>query len=233
MNAGQLRPVDMDDGTGDLGTPPASVLLADGDEEARAELARLLDSAGYGVLQASRGDEAIALARSERPSLAILEVPLEILSGYEVCRALKSDRGPSFPVVFLSGARTESYDRVAGLLVGADDYLVKPYAPDELLARVRLLELRARGPVPRRRWTLTPREDEVLQLLAQGLTQSEIASRLMISHRTVGTHIEHLLRKLGVHSRAQAVALALREDARELASNGRIPASDARPAVGD
>jgi two-component system nitrate/nitrite response regulator NarL len=197
-------------GRGDLETPLASVLLADGDSDAREELAQLLASAGYRVCQASRGDEAIAIARAERLSLAILEIPLPVLSGYEVCRALKSELGSSFPVLFLSGERTESYDRVAGLIVGGDDYLVKPYAPDELLARVRLLEPRSR-PVDGARAKLTPREDEVLRLLADGLSQQEIAIHLTISQKTVGRHIENVLRKLGVHSRAQAVALILRD----------------------
>ena len=194
-----------------MGAPSTAVLIADADGEARAELARLLESGGFRVIQAESGDEAISLSREERSSLAILEIPLPILSGYEVCRTLKSELGPTFPVLFLSGSRTESYDRVAGLLVGADDYLVKPYAPDELLARVRLLEERSR-PLAGVTSNLTRRENEVLRLLAQGLTQDDIARRLTISPKTVGTHIEHVLHKLGVHSRAQAVALAFRED---------------------
>ena len=186
----------------------------------RGELARLLESAGYRVWQASRGDEALAIARNEQLSLAILEIPLAVLSGYEVCRALKSELGPSFPVLFLSGARTESYDRVAGLLVGADDYLVKPYAPDELLARVRLQEPRSpsgNGAAPS---NLTPREWEVLRLLAGGMTQREIAAHLTISPKTVGTHIEHVLRKLGMHSRTQAVAFVLRQDSGNMLGDG-------------
>jgi DNA-binding NarL/FixJ family response regulator len=194
-----------------------SVLIADGDEDARAELAGVLESAGYWVRQAAAGDEAVAAARAEPPIIAILEIPLEVLSGYEVCRALKSELGSGFPVLFLSGQRTESYDRVAGLLIGADDYLVKPYAPDELLARVRRLEVQSRPLAGAARAAqLTPRESEVLRLLAQGLTQDEIADRLTISPKTVSTHIEHVLRKLGVHSRAQAVALAFRDEAAEI-----------------
>jgi DNA-binding NarL/FixJ family response regulator len=171
----------------------------------------MLRGHGYGVSEAGRGDEALDVARRARPNVAVLEIPLPVLSGYEVCRALKEEFGPSFPVLFLSGERTESYDRVAGLLIGADDYLVKPYAPDELLARIRLLEERARSAVEATASALTPREREVLGLLSHGLTQKEIAGRLAISPKTVGTHIEHILRKLGVHSRAQAIALALRE----------------------
>jgi DNA-binding NarL/FixJ family response regulator len=188
-----------------------SVLVADDDRKARKELVEVLVSAGYTVHEVSRGDEAIAIAREHRPSLAILEIPLPGLSGYEVCRTLKSELGANFPVLFLSGQRTESYDRVAGFMVGADDYLVKPYAPDELLARLRRLDVRS-APLGGQRSDLTPREAEVLELLAEGLRQGEIAERLVISPRTVGTHIEHVLRKLGVRSRAQAVALVLREE---------------------
>ena len=199
-----------------MGIPSTSVLIADDDVDERGQLAQLLESAGYHVRQASGGDEAIAAARKERPSIAILEIPLLVLSGYEVCRTLKSELGPGFPVLFLSGKRTESYDRVAGLLIGADDYLVKPYAPDELLTRVRLLEERSRPLAGVVTSKLSRRETEVLRLLAQGLTQHDIAGRLTISPKTVGTHIEHVLRKLGVHSRAQAVALAFRDEVAEV-----------------
>jgi DNA-binding NarL/FixJ family response regulator len=98
---------------------------------------------------------------------------------------------------------------VAGLLLGGDDYLVKPFDPDELLARARRLL-----PAPlidgRKAHELTRRELHVLSLLVDGLTQSEIADKLVISPKTVSKHIEHILAKLGVHSRAQAVALAVR-----------------------
>jgi DNA-binding NarL/FixJ family response regulator len=187
-----------------------SVLLADDDAGERGKLAELLSSAGFEVLETSKGDEALAIARARLPAVTILEIPLEVLSGYEVCRALKAEFGPRFAVVFLSRHRTESYDRVAGLLLGADDYLVKPYAADELLARIRLLAPRSRATDPLGRPRLTPREEQILGLLADGLRQFDIAARLGISSRTVGTHIEHILSKLGVHSRAQAVALALR-----------------------
>jgi DNA-binding NarL/FixJ family response regulator len=205
-----------------LGRPQVaskSVLIADGDDEAREELARLLELAGYRVRQVARGDEALAAAGEEPPSVAILEIPLQVLSGYEVCRALKSRHGAELAVLFVSGQRTESYDRVAGLLVGADDYLVKPYAADELLARVRQLEVRTRPLAGAVREKLTRRESDVLRLLAQGLTQDEIATRLAIRPKTVGSHIEHVLLKLGVHSRTQAVALALREEATQVAAS--------------
>jgi DNA-binding NarL/FixJ family response regulator len=190
-----------------------AVLIADPDAEARADLARLLEDEGYEVVEAVSGEAALKVVRENPPALVILEVPLGDRSGYEVCRALREELGDDLPVLFLSGARTESYDRVAGLLVGADDYVVKPFAPDELLARVRRLVRHSRAASGTLTTDLlTPRELEVLQLLANGLAADEIAKRLFISKKTVGTHIEHIFTKLRVRSRAQAIAVAYRDD---------------------
>jgi DNA-binding NarL/FixJ family response regulator len=186
------------------------VLIADENKASRARLARLLQANGFKVVQVASGEQALQAVRQTRPSIALLEIPLGHLSGYEVCRTLRSELGDSLPIVFVSASRTESYDRVAGLLLGADDYIVKPYAPDELLTRVRNLVRRSRPLAPGAVTGLTKREREVLQLLVEGLRSEEIASRLFISRKTVGTHIEHILRKLGVRSQAQAVAVAYR-----------------------
>jgi DNA-binding NarL/FixJ family response regulator len=188
-----------------------SVLVADPDDVARAEIANVFEAAGYEVRQVATGEAALAAARDEAPGAVVLEVSLGTFSGYEVCRELRRSFGPELPIVFLSGVRTESYDRVAGLLVGADDYLVKPFAGDELLVRVRKLHSRP-GPAAAGAAKLTKREEEVLGLLAAGLAQDSIADRLSISSKTVATHIERILSKLGVHSRAQAVALAYRHE---------------------
>jgi DNA-binding NarL/FixJ family response regulator len=187
------------------------VLLADGDEGARTALASLLNDAGFDVIEAATGEDALAVARQLVPSAVILEIPLGDISGYEVCRALREELGDELPVVFVSGDRTESYDRVVGLIIGADDYIVKPYAPDELLARVRRLVHRTRLNVARATSRLTPRELEVLDLLADGRSPQEISAGLFISAKTVSTHMEHIFTKLGVSSRAQAVALAYRD----------------------
>jgi DNA-binding NarL/FixJ family response regulator len=194
------------------GAKVEAVLIADPDGAVRAGIAEVFEAAGYSVTQVATGEAALASARDEPPCAVVLEVTLGgLFSGYEVCRALRRSFGPMLPIVFLSGVRTESYDRVAGLLVGADDYLVKPYAGDELLTRVRRLIPRS-GSRANRAATLTRREEEVLSLLAEGLAQEAIAMRLSISSKTVGSHIEHILSKLGVHSRAQAVALAYHDE---------------------
>src|SRR3989442_15681524 len=189
-----------------------TILLADHEVETRSLVAGVLRRAGYDVGEADSGDDVIDAVRRELPRLVVLEVTLPGLSGYEVCHQLREEFGEGLPIIFVSGERTEPFDRVAGILIGADDYVVKPFAPDELLARVRRL-VRNRPPVALGVASrLTARENEVLRLLAEGLEQEEIAGQLFISRRTVGTHIENITRKLGVRSRAQAVALAYRED---------------------
>jgi DNA-binding NarL/FixJ family response regulator len=164
------------------------------------------------------GREVLEVARNERPAVVLLEVNMPGLSGYEVCRELREGFGRELSIIFVSGERTESFDRVAGLLLGADDYIVKPFHDGELLARIRT-HLRRFDPVPRVLGsgskitvaTLTDRERQVLKLLARGLSQVDIADKLVISPKTVGTHIQRILSKLGVHSRVQAVALAHEE----------------------
>ncbi len=192
-------------------TTAARILIVDGDRLSRGLMSRVLKRVGYITYEAETGEEALAAAKRERPALVVLEVLLPGVSGFEVCRELKDEFGGALPIVFISGTRTESGDRVAGFLVGGDDYLVKPFDPNELLARVRRL-LPASLTNGRTAHKLTPRELEVLSLLVEGLNQPEIAEKLFISPKTVGKHIEHILAKLGVHNRAQAVALAVRDE---------------------
>jgi DNA-binding NarL/FixJ family response regulator len=176
----------------------------------RKLLVKLLAVTDRPIAQASTGAEAIAIARRSGVALVILDVHLPDISGYEVCRELRDTFGEQLPIMFVSGARTEAYDRVGGLLLGADDYVVKPFAHDELLARVRRLLARSTHREEARRFDLTTRELEVLSYLAAGLDQAAIADELVISEKTIATHIQHILPKLGVHSRAEAVAFAHR-----------------------
>jgi DNA-binding NarL/FixJ family response regulator len=139
------------------------------------------------------------------------------MSGYETCRELRNLYGETLPLVLLSGTRVDALDRIAGLLIGADDYIVKPFDPGELLARARVLLRRSGNGIEHRNGhtpkldVLTAREREVLDLLALGRSQDEIAQELFITPKTVATHIQRVLAKLDVHSRAQAVAVALRQ----------------------
>ena len=185
------------------------ILVVDDDPGTRSLVAAALVSAGFEPVEATSGEEAVA--RAGTVDAAILDVNVPGLSGYEICRRIKTSKRP-VPVVFLSGERTEWFDRVAGLMLGGDDYVVKPFAPDELVARLRTVLRRAAPTVSHRMRALTRRELEVLRLLARGLGQKKIADQLVISPKTVGTHIEHILEKLGVRSRSQAIALAYREE---------------------
>jgi DNA-binding NarL/FixJ family response regulator len=194
---------------------PSGVLVVDSDPEARDALSKALERAGYPTQQALTGEEALEAVGRQLPALVIMETHLPGASGYEICRELREQYGEDLPIIFVSAARTDETDQVVGLLLGADDYLAKPIPFDHLLARVRRLVARSEtipGPVASR---LTPRENEVLGLLAEGRELNEIAERLFITPKTVAKHIERILAKLGVHSRAQAVVLALRRHSPE------------------
>jgi DNA-binding NarL/FixJ family response regulator len=187
------------------------VLVVDDDELFVDSVCTLLAAAGYRSLAAATGEEALRIAREQAPLVVLLDIQLPKLNGYEVCRALREEFGRTLAVAFVSGTRTEAVDVSSGLHVGADDYLVKPCDPSELVARVAALMRRVQPNGANHR-NLTGREVEVLRLLSDGLEQKAIAGRLSISPKTVAIHIEHILGKLHVHSRAQAVAVAYRED---------------------
>lgn len=183
------------------------LLVVDDDAALRAFVREVLQHAGYSVCETGSGLEAVDLVRRERPALVILDVQLPVLSGYEVCRRVH-DEGSAPPILFISGERTDALDRVAGLLLGGDDYLVKPFSADELLARVRSLLRRSENGHSVK---LTNRELGVMRLLAEGLGHIEIGRRLVISPKTVGTHVEHIYEKLGAHNRTEALVAAYRE----------------------
>ena len=187
------------------------ILVVDDVASFRELVSTLLVQAGHEVREATSAQEALELVAEERPALVLLDVVLPEVSGYELCRTLRERFGETLPIIFVSGTRVDPLDSVVGLLVGADDYILKPFVPEELIARVRRALTRS-AELNRKNGAstngLTPREREVLSLLAQGLTQNEIAERLVISPKTVATHIQRILGKLDVHSRAQAVARA-------------------------
>ncbi|HEY0638423.1 MAG TPA: response regulator transcription factor [Pseudonocardiaceae bacterium] len=134
--------------------PPARVLVVEDDERLAASVRRALEYQDLRVTVAHDGPTALAIAAGERPDLVILDVMLPGLDGIGVCRALRA-AGLAQPLVLMLTARDATADRVAGLDAGADDYLVKPFEYDELLARVRALLRRGRpavaaapGPAP-------------------------------------------------------------------------------------
>lgn len=122
------------------GKAEQSVLVVDDDANV-VELARLyLEREGYRVFSASDGFDGLALAREEQPSLVVLDVMLPRFNGLDVCRTLRKES--AVPIIMLT-ARVEEEDRLAGLELGADDYVTKPFSPRELAARVRAVLRRA------------------------------------------------------------------------------------------
>lgn len=110
------------------------ILIAEDNPEIRGLLRLYLEGEGLRVLEAENGDEALARARAENPDLAILDVMMPGLSGYEVTRALR--RFSEMPILILS-AKSEDNDKILGLNLGADDYVTKPFNPVEVVARVK------------------------------------------------------------------------------------------------
>ncbi|PID40340.1 MAG: DNA-binding response regulator [Proteobacteria bacterium] len=119
------------------------ILVVEDDESIRSLIALYLEREGFVPVTAGDGAAALALARSRRPALVILDLMIPHIDGWEVCRRLRQDS--DVPVIMLT-ARGEEIDRVVGLTLGADDYVVKPFSPRELVARVKAV-LRRSAPV--------------------------------------------------------------------------------------
>ena len=120
------------------------ILVVDDDQAVRDSLARSLQYSGYEMITASDGLEALARLSSARPDAVIMDVMMPRLDGLETTRMLR-DSGNDVPILVLT-ARDAVNDRVDGLDAGGDDYMAKPFALDELLARLRALTRRSRGP---------------------------------------------------------------------------------------
>jgi DNA-binding NarL/FixJ family response regulator len=198
-----------------------TILIVLGDEHEGEIMAACVANAGFPADRVSSGEAGLRAAREATPRLVLLEVELPGICGYEVCHRLRHELGPALPIVLVSHIRTRSFDRVAGLLIGADDYLAEPVDPAELCARVRRLIDRDEGVERLDDFDLTVRERDVLRLLVEGLDQREIAEQLVLSPKTIGTHTGHIFRKLGVHSRTQAVARAYQGNLVDLPPSGR------------
>jgi DNA-binding response OmpR family regulator len=196
-------------GTRDVALRP--VLVVDDEEQTRSSLCELLSSAGYEVSEAGDGRAALACAQRSLPDVVLLDVKIRDFHGFEVCRRLRALYGFATAIIFLSGSRTEPYDRIAGLEAGGDDYIVKPFDPGELLARIgaHVRRLEATRPASAKPDSpLTPRQEQIVTLLARGESVSAIASQLVVSTATVRKHLERIHKRIGARSRAEVVAWA-------------------------
>ena len=181
---------------------------------------------------AADGAEALALAERRRPDVVLLDLEMPRMNGLDACAALR-DRLPEVEVIVLTVSARED-DLWAALRVGAAGYLLKDMPPRELVDAVLAAgrgEPLVAAPMARRMLSepdplgeLSAREREVLELVAEGLTNKSIGERLFLSEATVKTHVRNVLKKLHARNRAEAAALAARTLKR---GHGRAPASEA------
>jgi DNA-binding NarL/FixJ family response regulator len=195
------------------------LLLIEDDSTMLELLATALEFEGFAVHRAADGQTGIALARRHDPHLILCDVMMPGIDGYTVLATLRADpRLASIPFIFLT-ARGEMKDLRLGMVSGADDYLTKPVAIDELLAAIqsrlaRHGELARKQPdfsdtAPLRALGLSRKESEVLLWVAQGKTNAETGLILGITEGTVKKHLEHIFEKLGVEKRGAASLIAL------------------------
>src|SRR5687768_12346400 len=133
------------------GQPGDRILVVDDEPDIIALVAYHLARSGYRVSTASTGTEALEAAHEEQPALVVLDLMLPELSGFEVLERMRADRALSETPVLMLTARRDEPDRVQGLSLGADDYLVKPFSPQELVLRVRNILRRSKSKPSERR----------------------------------------------------------------------------------
>ncbi len=205
------------------------VLLADDQALVRAGFAKILDAEpGIEVIgEAADGTQAVELARRLHPDIVLMDIRMPSLDGIAATQQIAKQRGAPY-VLILTTYGLDDYV-IGALRAGASGFLVKDAPPEELVHAIRtvaagealldpsvtravIAELVRRSPSRPQQTaelaTLTDREREVLTLLTRGRANSEIADQLVVSEATVKTHITHLLMKLGVRDRVQAVIYA-------------------------
>ncbi|NQT89475.1 response regulator transcription factor [bacterium] len=123
-----------------------NVLIAEDDPHTRAGLAEILQAEGYHTILAANGAEAIEKFRAEEPDFVCLDVMMPGVDGFEVCRTLRKEND-SLPIIFIS-AKSEEIDKVLGLELGADDFIVKPFGVKEVVARIRAVTRRCMAANP-------------------------------------------------------------------------------------
>ncbi|PHX53656.1 DNA-binding response regulator [Tychonema bourrellyi FEM_GT703] len=208
------------------------ILVVDDEADCQTVLGMYLESQGYRVQCATSGIEALSIFENDPPDLVISDVMMPEMDGFEFCRRLRNTRlGKLMPFIFLSG-QGEIESKVEGHSIGADDYLVKPFQSEEILAKVKaqlershrihaeivrllqnstaltvepkILPVAPPAPLP-----LTPAEERVFGEVIQGYTNKQISHRLFISPRTVQAHLGSIFSKLHIENRAQLVKFAL------------------------
>jgi len=207
----------------------SKILVIEDQAQMRRNLVTILQMENYVVVSAENGRRGVELAKSEQPDLVLCDLMMPELDGFGVVQALRADRKTAtLPVVFLT-AKADKADLRAGMNLGADDYLTKPVAREDLLTaiRVRLARRQAHqaemdsastagafkpnfeSAKPLESLGLTVREAEVLLWVAQGKSNGDIAILLGMAEKTVKKHMTNIFNKLGVEGRNAATVRAL------------------------
>jgi len=190
------------------------VYVLDDDCAVRASLETLLESAGYAVQTFSSSDDYLARERADAPSCLVLDVRLKGKSGLEVHRELVRD-GDTQPIIFITG-HGDIQMSVAAMKAGAVEFLTKPFRDQDLLDAVcsavardarQRQEARLLEAIVRRYNTLSPREREVMELLASGLISKQVADRLGLSQVTVKMHRAQIMQKLDAENLVDLVRI--------------------------
>jgi len=209
------------------------ILIADDHAVVRRglEMVLRLESDFEIVGDAANGEEALAQTKRLAPDLVLLDLKMPRLDGIEAARAIKR-HAPRTRILMLTGIEADQQEVMKALEAGADGYVLKEVSPEELSRAIRVVgageaylqpavtrrvieRLRARSPARAEVHaemieSLTPREREILQLMATSATNREIAQKLIISEETVKSHTKNILAKLGQPNRTRAVVFALR-----------------------
>ena len=197
------------------------ILVIEDEPEMRRNITTLLRYHDYEPIAAANGRDGVQAARREKPDVILCDVMMPELDGYGVLQELQLDASLArTPFIFLT-AKGEKDDLRSGMNLGADDYLTKPVANADLIraieARLRRSERQANrefkpdfsSSAPLLQLGLTPRAAEALLWLAQGKTNSDIATILGITESTVKKHVQEMFEKLGVETRGAATVRAL------------------------
>ncbi len=200
------------------------LLLIDDDPNLILLVKDYLEFRGYDVITAENGREALDILGEDMPDMIICDVMMPEMDGYSLVEHVRQDPKTNWiPVLFLS-AKGQSQDKVKGLSTGADVYMVKPFEPEELVAQVEsslkqasrlMVRQPSRGGDGAHRIQvpfdveLTPTELRVVQFVARGMANREIAQELKVSQRTIESHVSNMLGKTGLHNRTELARWAL------------------------
>ncbi|MGW2374096.1 response regulator [Kitasatospora sp. NPDC001683] len=210
---------------------PLRVVVADDQALVRIGFRLILESEGIEVVaEAEDGEQAVAAVRRSRPDVVLMDIRMPGLDGLEATRRILAGGAEDAPRIIMLTTFDLDHYVYAAMAAGASGFLLKDVTPEHLAAAVRLVrtgdallapaitrrlvERFARPAAPdaaaphRELATLTPRELEVMSLLARGLSNAELAARLQLSEATVKTHVARILGKLGLRDRAQVVVAA-------------------------